>query len=156
MKRIGLLFDCLRAPYDAAHILQVAAALGQCDIYVAGNSIDLKNKKIKSKIFSWNIEVLPEVESFVTLDEAVLSLRGRGLRLVGTSPASVKSLYDIDLTKGNVVFVFGTESTGLSLMKQAQLDDMVAIPMPGGIPFLTLTVVVPIVAFEYFRQLSTK
>ena len=45
-KRIGLLFDCLRAPYDAAHIIQVALAVGNCDLYVSGNSIDLNHKKI--------------------------------------------------------------------------------------------------------------
>ena len=42
-KRIGLLFDCLRAPYDAAQIIQVALAVGNCDLYVSGNSINLKN-----------------------------------------------------------------------------------------------------------------
>ena len=51
-KRIGLLFDCLRAPYGAAHIIQVALAVGNCDLYLSGNSIDLKHKKIVSKIKS--------------------------------------------------------------------------------------------------------
>ena len=56
-KRIKLLFDCLRAPYDAAHIIQIASALGNCDIYISGNSIDLNHKKVITKILiSYKIE----------------------------------------------------------------------------------------------------
>lgn len=152
-KRIGLMFDCLRAPYDAAHIIQVALALDNCDLYLSGDSIDFNNKKIKSKIESWGLRSPRSLESFTTYDQAINKLRGRGKYLIGTSPHATKSLYDLDLREGNQVFVFGNESSGLSRSKILKLDEMVSVPMLGDMEFLTLPVVVPVVAYEYYRQL---
>lgn len=153
-KRIGLLFDCLRAPYDAAHIIQVALAVGNCDLYVSGNSIDLNHKKIVSKVKSWGINSYPYVELFENLDLAAQELHNRGKYLIGTSPHSKKSLFDLDLSEGKSVFVFGTESGGLSRGKISKLDELVSVPASGEIPFLTLPTVVPIIAYEYYRQLG--
>jgi tRNA G18 (ribose-2'-O)-methylase SpoU len=152
-KRIGLLFDCLRAPYDAAHIIQTAVALGNCDLYLSGNSIDLKNYKITSKVKSWKIEKIPAIECFPTFEEASKKLHERGRYLIGTSPYATHSLYDLNLSEGKGIFVFGTESTGLIERKRALLDDIVSIPTTKDVSFLTLPVAVPIVAYEYFRQL---
>ncbi len=153
-KRIGLLFDCLRAPYDAAHIIQVALALGNCDLYVSGNSIDMNHKKIVSKVKSWGIDTYPHIEMFENLHLAAQELHNRGRYLIGTSPHSKKSLFDLDLLEGKSVFVFGTESGGLSREKISRLDELVSVPATEEVPFLTLPTVVPIIAYEYYRQLG--
>jgi TrmH family RNA methyltransferase len=155
-KRIGLLFDCLRAPYDAAHIIQVAMALGNCDIYISGNSIDIKHQKIVSKVKSWGINSYPNIEFFENLGFAVQEMHNRGRYLIGTSPHSKKSIFDLDLSEGKSVFVFGTESGGLSREKISRLDELVSVPATEKVPFLTLTTVVPIIAYEYYRQLGGK
>lgn len=156
MERIELLFDCLRAPYDASHIIQVAMALGNCDLYLSGRSLDLNNKKVLSKIHSWGIPTLPHVKIFETFDEAVETLHREGRYLVGTMPGIQRTIYEIDFTKGNLVVVFGTESSGLGKRKMDKLDDIVSIPMSNSLQFLTLTVAVPIVAYEFYRQLQNK
>lgn len=153
-KRIGLLFDCLRAPYDAAHIIQVALAVGNCDLYVSGNSINLNHQKIVSKVKSWGINSYPNIEIFENLDLAAQELHNRGRYLIGTSPHSKKSIFDLDLYEGKSVFVFGTESGGLSREKISKLDELVSIPTTSEVSFLTLPTVVPIVAYEYYRQLG--
>jgi len=153
-KRIGLLFDCLRAPYDAAHIIQVASAVGNCDLYISGNSIDLNHKKIVSKVKSWGINSYPSIEIFESLNFAAEELHNRGRYLIGTSPHSKKSLFDLDLSEGKSIFVFGTESGGLSKEKISKLDELVSVPATEKVPFLTLPTVVPIVAYEYYRQLG--
>jgi TrmH family RNA methyltransferase len=155
-KRIGLLFDCLRAPYDAAHILQVALAVGTCDVYLSGNSINLRNKKIVSKLKSWGIDSYPHIEIFENLNLASKDLHTRGRYLIGTSPHVKKSLFDLNLSEGKSVFVFGTESGGLSKEKISNLDELVSVPAMGEVPFLTLPTVVPIFAYEYFRQLMVR
>ncbi|HTZ41839.1 MAG TPA: TrmH family RNA methyltransferase [Candidatus Omnitrophota bacterium] len=155
-KRIGLLFDGLRAPYDASHIIQVASALENCDLYISGNSINLQNKKIISKIKSWGINSYPPIEIFQDLTAAVFELHKRGKYLIGTSPHERKSLFDLNLSEGKYVFVFGTESSGLSKQKISKLDELVCIPTSKQVPFLTLPTVVPIVAYEYYRQLGVK
>jgi len=153
MQRIGLLFDCLRAPYDLAHIYQVAAALGNCDLYLTGNSIDTKHKKILSKVKSWGIENLSEFREFETLESAVSELHNEGKYLIGTSPYANNDLYDLDLTKHDSIIVFGTESSGLTKRKSLLLNDLVKIPMAAQCKFLTLPTVVPVVAYEFYRQI---
>lgn len=155
-KRIGLLFDCLRAPYDVAHIVQLALAVGNCDLYVSGDSIDLNHKKIVSKVKSWGINSYPYIELFENLDFAAKELHNRGRYLIGTSSHSKKSIFDLDLSEGKSIFVFGTESSGLSKEKISRLDELVSVPTTGEVPFLTLPTVVPIVAYEYYRQLRSK
>ena len=153
-KRIGLLFDCLRAPYDAAHIIQVALAVGNCDLYVSGNSINLNHKKIISKVRSWGINSYPPIEIFENLDFAAKELHNLGKYLIGTSPHSKRSIFDLDLSEGKSIFVFGTESGGLSREKISKLDELVSVPTSNEVPFLTLPTIVPIVAYEYYRQLE--
>ncbi|MGM0598131.1 MAG: TrmH family RNA methyltransferase [Myxococcota bacterium] len=154
MQRIGLLFDCLRAPYDMAHIYQVATALGNCDLYLSGNCIDPMHKKVVSKVKSWGIEDLPNVQYFPSFEEAINELHQKGKTLLGTSPHTQNSLYSYDLIKRDTVIVFGTESTGLSEKKAGMLDGLVNIPMSKSCKFLTLPTAVPIVAYEYYRQIS--
>ncbi len=153
MQRIGLLFDCLRAPYDIAHIYQLAIALGNCDLYLTGNSIDIKNKKIISKVKSWGIENIPEFRKFETLESAVSELHNEGKYLIGTSTQTNNELYNLDLTKHDSIIVFGTESSGLTKRKSLLLDDLVKIPMDSRCKFLTLPTVVPVVAYEFYRQI---
>jgi len=139
-KRIGLLFDGLRAPYDAAHIIQVALALGNCDLYLSGNSIELNHPKIVSKVRSWGINLYPVAERFESLNVAVQELHARGRYLIGTSPHSKMSLFELDLSEGKSVFVFGTESGGLSREKVSRLDELIAVPSTNNVPFLTLPI----------------
>ena len=153
MQRIGLLFDCLRAPYDIAHIYQVATALGNCDLYLSGNSIDPKHKKIISKVKSWGIENILEFRQFENLESAVFQLHNEGKYLIGTSPYTNNDLYDIDFTKHDSVIVFGTESSGLTKRKSQLLDDLIKIPMSSKCKFLTLPTAVPVVAYEFYRQI---
>ena len=70
-RRIGMLFDCLRAPYDVAHIIQVASAIGNYDLYLTGNSIDTKNRKIITKVKSWGIKNIPEFQHIGSFEEGI-------------------------------------------------------------------------------------
>ena len=55
--------------------------------------------------------------------------------------------------KKDSILVFGTESSGLTYKKSLLLDEMIKIPMEKKCPFLTLTIAVPIVAYEFYRQM---
>lgn len=153
MQRIGLLFDCLRAPYDVANIYQVAAALGNCDLYLSGNSIDPHHRKIVSKVKSWGIRYVPSFKEFDSLETAANQLHQEGKYLIGTSPHTNKDVYDYDFTKQDSVIVFGTESSGLTKRKSLLLDDLIKIPMNPNCQFLTLPTAVPIAAYEFYRQI---
>ncbi|MBU4458515.1 TrmH family RNA methyltransferase [Patescibacteria group bacterium] len=155
---IRLIFDCLRAPYDLANILQVALATGKCEIHITGNSLRHDHRKVLGKVGSWSKRVrehgLPNlaIQYWPTLEDCVQTLKAQGIRLIGTSPHAKKSFYELDLSTDNYAFVFGTESSGLSREKAELLDEMVNIPMSSDIDFMTLSVVVPIVVYEAIRQ----
>lgn len=156
---IRLVFDCLRAPYDFANILQVALAVsGFCEIHVTGNSLRHDHPKIVGKVGSWSSKIrengMPELPVYYydSLDECVAKLKKNGIRLIGTSPHAQKSFYDLDLNKEDYAIVFGTESSGLSHHKTSLMDEMVKTPMSKELDFMTLSVVVPVVVYEAFRQ----
>jgi tRNA G18 (ribose-2'-O)-methylase SpoU len=155
---IRLVFDCLRSPYDYANIIQVALATGQCEIHITGDSLRHDHPKVISKVRSWSSvirkEGLPKLLIFYypSLNECVVKLKKQGIRLIGTSPRAKKSFYTLDLSGNDYAIVFGTESSGLSNRKLSSMDEMVKIPMSGAIDFMTLSVCVPIVAYEILRQ----
>jgi tRNA (cytidine/uridine-2'-O-)-methyltransferase len=155
-KRIGLLFDCLRAPYDTAHIMQVATALGICDLYTSGNSINTNHIKVVSKVRSWGITQIPDFEHFTTFENAIEELHRRNKYLVGTSPHARDDIYTANFTSRDTVIVFGTESSGLTERKASLLDKVVRIPMVEQCKFLTLPTAVPVIAYEFYRQLRSQ
>lgn len=155
MKKVELLFDAVRAPYDIAIIVQVALAIN-CQIYTCGNCIPFDNKKIKNKVTSWNIKDYPNVIHYDTFENAVSDLKSKGKLVVGTSGNTDKIYYDMDFTDKDVVIVFGSESSGLSLRKQKMLDDLVKLPMSSKLDFLTLPVVVSAIAYDLNRQYNFK
>lgn len=154
MRKVELLFDTVRSPYDIAHIIQVAQSI-DCVVYTAGkNSIPFNHHKVIGKIKSWNIrENISEIH-YDTLDEAVTDLRSRGKFLLGTSGNADTLLYTLDLPEDrDIVLVFGTEASGLSSAKQESMDKVVKLPMDNSkVDFLTLPVAVSVMAYELYRR----
>lgn len=153
MKKIELLFDCIRSPYDIAHIIQLAISL-DATIYTCGNSIPFDIKKIKQKVKSWNITSEAKIIHFETFEEAVNELKKEGKILIGTSGNVEKSYYDVDKTDIEPVMVFGTETSGLTTKKQAMLDYVVKLPMSEKVDFLTLPVVTSAIAYDLYREIN--
>ena len=155
MKKVELLFDALRSPYDMAHIIQVAQSI-DAKVYTAGSSLPFEIPKVKSKVRSWNIKDGFTSTHYKTFEDAVNDLRSKGKYLIGTSGETNKIFYDVKLPLDqDIVIVFGTESSGLTKAKQAMLDDVVKLPMDKTkVDFLTLPVAVSAMAYELYRQYS--
>lgn len=153
MKKVELLFDTIRSPYDIAHIIQIANAL-DCKIYTAGkNCIPFDLPKIVSKVKSWNINNEITEIHYDTFEEAISELKSKGKFLIGTSGNTDKIFYDLDLPKDkDIVVVFGTETSGLTAAKQNMLDATIKLPMDKSkVDFLTLPVAVSAIAYELYR-----
>jgi tRNA(Leu) C34 or U34 (ribose-2'-O)-methylase TrmL len=155
---LKLVFDCLRAPYDWANILQVVIATGDCELYITGNSIRHDHKKIVGKVKSWSKKMTKQglpplrINYFSSFAECAAKLKEQEIKLIGTSSYAKKSFYELDLKKDNFAIVFGTETSGLIKEKIALLDDMVKLPMSDNLDFMTLSVVVPVIIYEAKRQ----
>lgn len=153
-KKIGLLFDSLRSPYDIANIIQVAIAL-DCDIYTSGNCIDFNNPKIVGKVKSWKTTTYPKVKHFDKIEDAINEFHSEGKKVYGTSPHATTDFYSIDAISEDVIIAFGNETTGLSKKAMEMMDDITVLPMQN-LGFLTLPIVTSAVAYELNRQIHLK
>lgn len=155
---VRLVYDCLRAPYDIANILQVVLTSGNCEVHITGNSLRHDHPKVLGKVGSWSKEIrekgLPELPIYYhdSLEECARELHSKGIRLIGTSPQATESLFDMDLSGDDFAIVFGTEVGGLSKEKIKLMDDLTQIPMEGPLDFMTLSVITPIVVYEVLNQ----
>jgi len=155
-----LVYDCLRAPYDLANIIQVILAINNaCELHITGQSLRHDHPKVLGKVGSWSEKIrksgfladLP-IYYYDSLEECAEVMYANGIRLIGTSPQVAKSFFDMDLSGNNFAIVFGTEVGGLSRPKMALMDEVVQIPMGKQLDFMTLSVITPIVVYEILRQ----
>ena len=156
MRKVELLFDTIRSPYDMAHIVQIAQSIDAV-VYTSGkNSLSFDIQKVRTKVGSWNIKPGFKEIHYETFEEAVKDLRAKDKFLVGTSGNTDKIFYDVELPKDqDIVIVFGTETSGLTLEKQKALDVLVKLPMDKDkVDFLTLPVAASAMAYELYRQFS--
>lgn len=157
-RKVELLFDTIRSPYDIAHIIQIANAI-DCVIYTSGkNSIPFDIPKVVSKVRSWNITGEIKEIHYDTFEEAISDLKSKGKYLIGTSGNANKIFYDLDLPYDKeIVVVFGTETSGLTITKQNMLDETIKLPMDKSrLDFLTLPVAVSAIAYELYRKYNFK
>ena len=151
-KRISLLFDAIRSPYDIANVIQIAVALA-CDIYTSGSCIDFNNPKITGKVKSWKATKYPCIIHFDTIYDAIKRLKNEGKKIIGTSPYATTNFYDVaNIVKDDIVVAFGTETTGLAPTAMDMMDVVTKLPMEN-IGFLTLSIAASAVAYELDRQL---
>ncbi len=152
MRRVELLFDAIRSPYDIAHIIQIARSIDAI-VYTSGKGalpFDLP------KVRSWNMKSDFSEIHYDTFEEAVDDLHAKGKYLLGTSGDAKRDFFKVNLPESrDVVMVFGTEATGLTKYKQALLDGVVKLPMDERkVDFLTLPVVTSAVAYELYRRFN--
>jgi tRNA(Leu) C34 or U34 (ribose-2'-O)-methylase TrmL len=153
MKSIELLFDAIRSPTDIANMIQLSLAI-DATLYFTGNCVDYNIPKIWGKIRSWGVTEKPNIIHNQSFENMVDELKRQGKTLIGTSPYAKKNFYDLDLKNMEPVFVFGTETSGLSAAKRELLDEMVALPMAPKIRFMILSVCVPPIAYECHRVIN--
>ena len=137
-----------------AHIVQIAKAIDAI-VYTSGkNSLSFNIHKVTSKVKSWNIKGDFKEIHYESFDEAVKDLRSKGKYLIGTSGNTDKIFYNVSLPEDkDIVIVFGTESSGLTIEKQQLLDEIVKLPMDNTrVDFLTLPVATSAMAYELYRQ----
>ena len=89
------------------------------------------------------------------LARTLRELKGAGVWITGLAGGTDTSIYTVDLT-GPVALVLGGEGEGLRRLTRELCDFVAAIPMPGAMESLNVSVATGIVLFEALRQRSTK
>jgi RNA methyltransferase, TrmH family len=143
-----LIVEAIEKPGNLGTILRSADAAG-CDAVIVCDPVtDLFNPNVVRA----STGVLFSVPCVVEGNGAVLAwLRGRGIRVVATTPAAARSYTDADL-RGPLALVMGSEQYGLSEFWLRNSDESVRIPMAGQADSLNVAMAALIALFEAVRQ----
>jgi 23S rRNA (guanosine2251-2'-O)-methyltransferase len=80
-------------------------------------------------------------------------LKERNIWITGTTDDAPQTLYDVDL-KISTAWVLGAEGDGLRQLTRKTCDQLVRIPMAGGVESLNVSVASGICLYETVRQRS--
>lgn len=139
----------VRDPGNAGTLLRTGEASGAAGVVVAGRSVDVFNPKCvrasAGALFHVPVALVPEPRA------ALDALRAAGLRTIATA-ASADLAYDrCDLT-GPIALLLGNEAAGLPAEIQAEVDDVVGIPIEGRAESLNVAAAGAVLCFEAARQ----
>jgi 23S rRNA (guanosine2251-2'-O)-methyltransferase len=154
-KALLLILDGVTDPHNLGACLRVADGAGADAILVPKDRSAQLNTTV-SKVASGAAETMPFV-AVTILARAMRELQEAGVWLIGTADDSEKTIYDIDFT-GPVAIVMGAEGEGMRRLTRETCDELVSIPMLGGVESLNVSVASGVCLYEARRQrmLSTK
>lgn len=154
LDRPALLLDGVTNPQNVGMVIRTATAAGFAVVLPRQGVPDIGPLVIKASAgVAFRARIL-RVESAALAADA---LTAAGHRLLGLRSVDAPALDDVDLGAAGVegpgvVFVLGSESTGVSQDVAAFVHEWVAIPMEGGVESLNVASAAAVVCFELARR----
>jgi 23S rRNA (guanosine2251-2'-O)-methyltransferase len=148
-KPLLLILDGVTDPHNLGACMRVADGAGADAIIVPKDRSAQLNTTV-SKVASGAAETLPFV-AVTNLARAMRELQEAGIWLIGTSEEADKTLYEVDLS-GPVAIVMGAEGEGMRRLTKETCDELVSIPMFGGVESLNVSVASGVCLYEAARQ----
>lgn len=141
-------------PHNASAVLRTCDCLGIQDVHIIEQRNRYKlNPDVELGSAQW-LNLIRYNKSEENTLSAIQSLKNNGYRIVATTPHdSDVSLDDLDLARGRIALIFGTEMKGLSQQAIDLSDEFLRIPMTGFTESLNISVSVAIIAYELIRNL---
>ena len=144
-----LVLDSLEDPQNLGTLLRSADACGVHGvIFPTRNAAPLTPAAVKASAGAVEHLLLVPVDD---LPGALVDLRTRGLRLVGTDADAPLSYRDADL-RGPLALVIGSEGKGMAGPVRRRLELLVRIPMRGHVGSLNAAVAGSVLLFEAAAQ----
>ncbi|HPX61270.1 MAG TPA: 23S rRNA (guanosine(2251)-2'-O)-methyltransferase RlmB [Deltaproteobacteria bacterium] len=145
-----LLLDGIQDPHNLGALIRTAACAG------AGGVVIPKDRACgitatAEKSSAGAVETVPVVR-VVNLTKAIDVLKRNGFWVYGLEGGARQSLYDVRFS-GNVAIVVGSEGDGIRQLVARQCDQMMSIPLYGGVGSLNASVAGGIALFEAARGL---
>lgn len=148
-----LVLDCVQDPHNLGACLRTADGAGVDAVIVPkDNAVSLTPAVIN--VACGAAESVPLVR-VTNLSRTLQTLQKEGLWLVGTTDATDKYIYDVDLT-GPIGIVMGAEGKGMRRLTMENCDFLVKIPMQGSVPCLNVSVATGVCVYESLRQRQVK
>lgn len=141
-------------PQNASAVLRTCDCLGIQDIHIIEEKNRYKlNPDVELGSAQW-LNLIRYDKKDGNTEAAIQNLKANGYRIVATTPHTGDvSLDNLDLSRGKIALLFGTELTGLSQQAIDQSDEFVRIPMTGFTESFNISVSVAIIAYSLVRDL---
>jgi len=140
---VTVVLEKLTHEHNMSAIIRTCDCFGLNDIHVIEKSQQYAvNPKIVKGSDKWiNIVRYEEEKNGDNTVSAIKNLKAQGYRIIATTPhENDVNLHDLDLAKGKMAFVFGSEKDGISEKVKEMADEFVKIPMCGFTESLNVSV----------------
>src|SRR5438309_185790 len=144
-----LVLDGVTDPHNLGACLRVADGAGAHAVIAPKDHAVGINATV-AKVASGAAETVPYF-MVTNLARTLNELKERDIRIVGTSDAAERSLYELDLT-GPVALVLGAEGSGMRQLTSKTCDELVRLPMKGAVESLNVSVASGVCLYEALRQ----
>ncbi|MBX3600561.1 MAG: 23S rRNA (guanosine(2251)-2'-O)-methyltransferase RlmB [Rubrivivax sp.] len=144
-----LVLDGVTDPHNLGACLRVADGAGAHAVIAPKDHAVAINATV-AKVASGAADHVPYL-MVTNLARALGELKAAGVKVVGTSDAAGRSLYQADLS-GPLALVLGAEGKGMRQLTAKTCDELVAIPMRGAVESLNVSVAAGVALYEARRQ----
>lgn len=144
-----LVLDGIQDPHNLGACLRSADAAGVHAVIAPRDRACGLTPTVR-KVAVGAAETTPFVQ-VTNLARTLRMLRDAGVYIIGTAGETETSLFQADLT-GPLALVLGAEEKGLRRLTREHCDQLVRIPMRGGVESLNVSVATGICLFEALRQ----
>ena len=144
-----LVLDGITDPHNLGACLRVADGAGAHAVIAPKDHAAGINATV-AKVASGAAETVPYF-MVTNLARTLNELKERNIRVLGTSDAATSTLYQADL-RGPLALVLGAEGAGMRQLTARTCDELVRIPMRGGVESLNVSVASGVCPYEALRQ----
>jgi 23S rRNA (guanosine2251-2'-O)-methyltransferase len=144
-----LVLDGVTDPHNLGACLRVADGAGAHAVIAPKDHAVGVNATV-AKVASGAAETVPYF-MVTNLARTMGELKERNIRCVGTSDDAPRTLYQADL-KVPLALVLGAEGSGMRQLTRKNCDELVSIPMRGGVESLNVSVASGVCLYEALRQ----
>ncbi len=144
-----LVLDSVTDPHNLGACLRVADGAGAHAVIAPKDHAAGINATV-AKVASGAADTVPYF-MVTNLARTLGELKERAIRIIGTSDAAPRSLYQADLRQP-VALVLGAEGAGMRQLTAKTCDELVRIPMRGAVESLNVSVASGVCLYEALRQ----
>ncbi|MDD3861036.1 MAG: RNA methyltransferase [Bacteroidales bacterium] len=151
---ITVVLEDLFQSHNASAVIRSCDCSGIQDIHLIENNFEFtENPDIALGSSQWVNLIKYNKEENNTL-QTITTLKKKGYRIIATTPhTNDKLINEIDLEKGKIALVFGSELPGLSEIALQNADEFVKIPMFGFTESYNISVSAAICLYELIPRL---
>lgn len=151
---ITVVLEDLFQSHNASAVIRSCDCSGIQDIHLIENNFEFtENPDVALGASQWVNLIKYNTEQNNTLN-AIKVLKKQGYRIVATTPhTNDTKIQDLDLTKGKIALLFGSELPGLSDIALQNSDEFVKIPMFGFTESYNISVSAAICLYELVSRL---